>query len=562
MKTIESLIPGSPAWLQSRSASKAPAVLGVSKYQTRNDLLRQMATGITQDVDAGTQARFDAGHAAEAAAREIAEDILCDGLSPVCGESDDGYLTASFDGLTFDGRIGFEHKLHREDLAQAVRQAAMGSGELPEEYRVQMDQQILVGGLDYVLFMVSDGTREKCVSVEYRSTPERAEKLLAAWRQFDADLAAYVPEAIKPAAVAAPQETLPAVSVQVTGSIAVIDNLKVFGDALTAYVERINKQPQTDDDFATLEAQAKNLKQAEDALVAAENGAIAQASSIDEMRRAVAQYREIARQARLSCEKIVKAEKENRKLAIIQRGFLAINDFVQTLEASRFPPEFRMPLPDIKVDFAGVTKGLKRIDSIQNAVETELARAKIDASTLADKIADNLRTLLEHENYKHLFQDYRTLALKEADDLAAVIAQRIAAEREREAKKAEAERERIRREEEAKAAAKVKSEQEEAERQRRAAEEAAAKIERERMRATQATTATEPAAQQPAEAVETPASRGAVAAVAAAHTGITGTGKLRDEIVDLLIDFTTTELIAAIQAIRGIKARREGRAAA
>ena len=100
MRKIDSLIPGSSVWLKSRSASKAPAMMGASKYQSRTDLLKQMATGITKEVDAGTQARFDAGHASEAAAREIAEDIIFDTLKVTCAETDDGYLTASFDGLS------------------------------------------------------------------------------------------------------------------------------------------------------------------------------------------------------------------------------------------------------------------------------------------------------------------------------------------------------------------------------------------------------------------------------------------------------------------------------
>lgn len=51
-------------------------------------------------------------------------------------------------------------------------------------------------------------------------------------------------------------------------------------------------------------------------------------------------------------------------------------------------------------------------------------------------------------------------------------------------------------------------------------------------------------------------------AAAPTHSGMTGSAKLRDEIDDLLIDFDAVELIAAIQALRSIKARRETRAAA
>lgn len=509
MKTIDSLIPGSPAWLKSRSASKAPAMMGVSKHQTRSDLLKQMASGITPDVDAGTQARFDAGHASEAAAREIAEDILCDGLSPVCGESDDGYLTASFDGLTFDGRIGFEHKLWREDLAAFVR-----AENLPEEYKIQMDQQILVGGLDYVLFMCSDGTRNNCVSMEYRSTPERAAKLLAGWKQFDADLAAYQHQEVIPAAVAAPQMQLPAVSIQVNGSIALIDNLAVFGEALTAYVGKINQKPETDQDFADLDATVKTLKSAEDALTAAENGALAQTASIDQMRRQVQQYREIARVARLAAEKTVKAEKENRRTAIVLAGADTFTAHIAALNKRLGKPY----MPQIVPQFGASVKGLKTMTSIQNAVDTELARCKIEANEIADRIQANLASLRDlAADHAFLFADTPAIVMKANDDLVALIKSRIAEHKEAESKRLESEREKIRAEEEAKAAAKVK--------------------------AAAPNTTPEPAIAQATRNAETQApGMRETAPVQPTHSGMTGIARLLDLLDDFARQMTEAEL--------------------
>jgi predicted phage-related endonuclease len=70
---------GSDAWHALRAkhytASEASAMLGASKYQTRADLMKRKATGLAEEIDAATQRRFDAGHAAEAAARPIVESI-------------------------------------------------------------------------------------------------------------------------------------------------------------------------------------------------------------------------------------------------------------------------------------------------------------------------------------------------------------------------------------------------------------------------------------------------------------------------------------------------------
>lgn len=548
MKTIESLVPGSPAWLKSRSASKAPAMMGASRYQTRSALLAQMATGMTKDVDAGTQRLFDAGHASEAAAREIAEDILCDGLSPVCGESDDGYLTASFDGLTFDGKTGFEHKLWRDDLAAAVR-----ANDLPEEYKIQMDQQILVGGLDYVLFMVSDGTREKCVSVEYRSTPERAAKLLAGWRQFDADLAAYQHTESAPQVTAAPQLQLPAVSIQVNGSIALIDNLAAFGDALTTYVGKINQKPETDQDFADLDATVKTLKTAEDALTAAENGALAQTASIDQMRRQVQQYREIARVARLAAEKTVKAEKENRRAAIVLKASKALADHIAGLNTRLGKPY----MPQAHGDFAGAIKGLKTITSIQNACDSELARCKVESSEIADRLQMNLASLRELAvNHAFLFADTSAIIQKANDDLVALIKSRIAEHKEAEEKRLAAEREKIRAEEERKAREKAQEEfnRQQGEAEAKAVAEALAA---ERAKA-QNTPPPEPAITPATRIAETPApGKRETAPVQPAHIGITGSAKVLDEIDDILRGFTVADLIKVRDFAAQVAGQRE-----
>ena len=67
MKT-HNLTQGSAAWLAYRAthfnASDAPAMLGVSPYKTRTELLHELHTGLAPEVDAHTQARFDAGQVA------------------------------------------------------------------------------------------------------------------------------------------------------------------------------------------------------------------------------------------------------------------------------------------------------------------------------------------------------------------------------------------------------------------------------------------------------------------------------------------------------------------
>ena len=92
---IINVIQGSPEWAAARAmhfcASEAAAALGLSKYTTRAELLRQKATGITPEVSPQQQRIFDAGHEAERAARVHAERIA--EKSPHVTESAPLYFT-------------------------------------------------------------------------------------------------------------------------------------------------------------------------------------------------------------------------------------------------------------------------------------------------------------------------------------------------------------------------------------------------------------------------------------------------------------------------------------
>ena len=424
MKT-HSLVQGTPEWHAYRAnhfnASDAPAMMGCSAYKTRSLLLREMSTGYTQAVDAATQRRFDDGHRFEALARPLAEAIIGEDLYPVVGSS--GKYSASFDGLTMAEHINFEHKTLNADLRECM-EGTEDAACLPLQYRVQMEQQHMVSGAERTLFMATKWDGDTLVESRhcwYRPNPALRQSIVDGWTQFAKDLADYTPEAATVAAVAAPQMGLPAVSITVNGSIALVDNLEKFGTALTAYIDRINKKPETDQDFADLEATVKTLKTAEEALDAAETNALAQTDSIDAMRRTVALYRETAKTNRLLVEKLVKAEKENRRTKIVGDAVAALGSHIQTQN-----DRARNYMPIVQANFQEVIKGLKSLDSMKDKVAGELARCKIEANAIADKIQFNLELLDENTEYGFLFPDVRQIVLKPADDFTALVTSRIA----------------------------------------------------------------------------------------------------------------------------------------
>ena len=136
---VHDVIQGTSYWLRLRerhnTASEAAAMLGLSKYQSRNDLLKQKATGITAEVTPAMQKLFDKGHAAEAMARPLAEEMLGVELFPCTATDDEGLYLSSFDGIDMMERLAWEHKLFNQSLADVIN-----SGEIPGTHWPQLEQ--------------------------------------------------------------------------------------------------------------------------------------------------------------------------------------------------------------------------------------------------------------------------------------------------------------------------------------------------------------------------------------------------------------------------------------
>lgn len=469
MKTL-TLQQGSPEWLAhrrtTRNASEAPAMMGVSPYVTRAQLVRQHATGIEPEIDAGTQARFDRGHAVEPALRALAESIIGEDLYPVTGVSDDGYLGASFDGVTFDERTILEAKQWNADKAANVERGVIP----PQDYWQIVQQFAVCATAERCLYLVGDGSEPGTVRLWIDRSEIEADipKLLAGWQQFDADVAAYQPEPIKAEVVAAPVAGFGALSLRVEGRV-LASNLDAFKADAEAFIARLPKpsELQTDQDFADGEAAVKACAEAESRIKAAREAALAQMADVDSLLRTAQDISETIRAARLALEKAVKAEKENRKAEIVRRCSDAYRAHVASLTAETKGVWLNLAAPDL----AGAIKGKKSLASMQDACDTVLAQAKIAANESAAHIRAALALLTEETaEHKHLFPDYLTFIGKPLDDIRALVRGRIAEHKAAEEAKAEQLREKIRREEAEKLAAEQRARDAEAAKAAAAAE--------------------------------------------------------------------------------------------
>lgn len=421
---------GSEEWHAARAqyecASEAAAMMGASKHMSRTDLLRMKATGDKLEFSAWVQRNLlDKGHEVEVPARAIAEEIIGEDLYPVTGVN--GTLLASFDGLTMDETVAWEHKLWNEELAAAVR-----AGALPASHLWQLEHQCAVG-CDKVLFMVSDGTRERCVWMWYE--PVLQKELRAGWKQFAEDVRDYQHVEIIPAAKGATLANLPIPNVQVNGTMTVVSDLDKWGTMLHDFIGKMKLTPTTDQDFAHLESSIKVLQAAQDALKLVEDVALSQTPDIDALRTTVAELSNTARDTRLKVEKLVEAEKKNIRARILKEGEDKLAAHIKKLN-ERLGKPF---MPAIPVDFADAMKGKKTVASLRDAVDTTLAKAKITANEIADRLQINLQTLAAiPDEHKPLFPDAAQIVQKAADDLGTLIKARIADAQEAERKRLEA----------------------------------------------------------------------------------------------------------------------------
>ena len=449
---IHNVAQGSAEWHALRAkhftASEAPAMMGASKYQTRTELLTMKKTGIVPEVTQSQQYIFDKGHATEASARPLVEVQIGEELYPVVGTM--GNLLASMDGATMLGETLFEHKLWNESLVAQVK-----AEDLAPHYYWQLEQQLLVSGAERVIFVCSDGTAENFVSMEYRPVAGRAEQLVEGWKQFEADLASFEMADAPSIVVGKAPDELPALRIELTGMVTA-SNLKVFEQSALAVIDSVKTELTTDQDFADAKKAVKWCGDVEEAVAAAKKQALSQTATIDELFSSLDRISAHARETRLKVDKLVKAQELLVKSNIKQKAEQALADHIAAINKTLG----KVVLPAVASDFLGAMKNKRTIASLQDAVDTELARAKIDASQSADCIRLNLTSLAElAADHAFLFSDIQQLVTKANDDLVTLIKFRISEHEKAEEEKAEATRKRIREEEQQKIADAEKAKQ-------------------------------------------------------------------------------------------------------
>lgn len=471
---------GSPEWHAHRAthfnASDAPAMLGLSPYKTRSQLLDEIHTGITPEVDEATQRRFDEGHRFEALARPLAEKIIGKKLYPVVGS--DGKYSASFDGLTMDEAFDFEHKRLNAELRRVL---TVGEP-LTELYTAQMEHQHMVSNAEKTLFMASDwekapgdevengavyghvlddhGNRVRYKLIEelhcwYEPDPAMRERVVAGWDQFEKDLANHTPRVIAERPQAEVTIELPALFINAHGGIT-SSNMEEFGKALTKKLAEVRAIALvTDQDFSNAKEAAKLFREQCAKLKLAKDQMLSQTMSVGEAARMIDAWHEDLRVTALQLEKDVEREDIAKKNAMVAAAKVAYIDHIAALEEVIKPLRLNLAVPS----FAEAIKNKRNYTNMQESVDTMLANVKASATTLANDFAAKQAWCRENaDGYQFLFADMAQIITKADDDFKLLVTSRINAHKQAEEKRQEEERQRIRAEEEQRARDKVEAE--------------------------------------------------------------------------------------------------------
>lgn len=416
MKQIVDVDQGSTAWHELRKTrfggSDAAAMLGMDKNRTRDELLHEKATAIRSDSTQFQERIFENGHDTERRAIALIEQEFGVDLFPIVftNDIDELPLIASLDGCPITEGLFFEHKQWNEALASALR-----DGLIPETHWPQLEHNLLVSEIQIARLVCSDGTSERRAWCHYESIPERRQRIIDGWKQFKADLDAYqIPEPTPQEPVGATMEHLPALRIEVEGKV-LATNLDEFRTHALSIIGGINRDLKTDQDFADAETAVKWLKTVEKRLDQSKDHALSQTQTIDQLFRTLDQIREEARKTRLALEKDVKDKKVERKNEIVREAQERYATFCAALHMQyQIPKWVLVPVVTELTHYRDAIHGLKSIQSIQSAVNDELARQKIATRQTFELIAANLvlHESIIGDQYRSLFPDISQLIQK------------------------------------------------------------------------------------------------------------------------------------------------------
>src|SRR5690606_5513877 len=189
--------------------------------------------------------------------------------------------------------------------------------------------------------------------------------------------------------------------IEVTGMVTA-SNLAEFKASAMAVLGSINRDLQTDEDFANAEQTVKWCKGVEERLDAAKAHALSQTASIDELFRTIDTVSAEARRIRLELDKLVSREKENRRAEIVRAAVSSVAAHIADINATLGEHAISIP-STLQGTIGAAIKGKRTLSSIKDAADSAAAQAKIDASQRAERTRACIAVLAEFSEHAALF---------------------------------------------------------------------------------------------------------------------------------------------------------------
>jgi len=179
------------------------------------------------------------------------------------------------------------------------------------------------------------------------------------------------------------------------------NNLPEFKQSMIDYIESINTDLNTEDDFAEAESAVKTLKEAEDALAAAKER-IFDSGDLKELNDTIIELQDKFKNTRLPLANKVKVEKQRMKDEMVNKAHQAVQNAAADAVYSR-----HIKVPD-RSEFVDQIKGKRNATSMQEALNNFVGVQIQDIATQTNKINKRVKLINQLiEGHEHLFNiDY------------------------------------------------------------------------------------------------------------------------------------------------------------
>ena len=215
---------------------------------------------------------------------------------------------------------------------------------------------------------------------------------------------------------------LPQLQVSSTGQVSIKTNLEDFERGLKDFIQKINLEPQDDNEFTNLDKACKQCKEIEAKLIEADN-AISEIVNIEIYRQKIKDLSATTRKVRIQAEKVIQTGKNQIKEKVMLEIKQQWNELVLAQKQTG------LNLPVKEPDFDQSVKFVKSLDGYKKSLQTCFDDNKNNLIKLYNQAIINQKYI--KDEYSHLFPDLTKLLPLPSAEFNDIVDNRIENEQKR-----------------------------------------------------------------------------------------------------------------------------------